>query len=473
MENWNEQDYRNWLLSLKNNSYTIAENNNHIRFLCGPNTGEVVFYPQSIIELMITENETEETKFYLHFQLTDEAHAKDLTSQMLKTLVSLKAKKAIRVVLSCSSALTTSFFAQKLNEAVEVLKLDMSFSAVSIDRIYQEAQHYDVILLAPQIAFQYEKVKEILKDKIVLKIPASCFGQYQTGPLIDLVRTAVRKRYDEAIPEESLPMKQDFDNPYRILVICMINHEDGNRFGYRIYDHGKKTLDKEVIKPTLSEQDIYDLFDYVFARHHNIDLVGIALPGVAYKGSITEPFYGFVHTNLAEKIRERYGKQIVLFNDVNACALGYRATHENCENMVFHFQPRGYVTGGAGIIIDGHVHLGHMHYAGETKALLSIMCPDLKDPLYSPDEVLQAVMSQCLAYISTIAPEKIVIFSDLTPDMDELHNALAKHIDPLCLPELIHVRRIKRYMMIGMMIRCLQYLKAYPDKNMHLSNTIG
>ena len=84
---------------------------------------------------------------------------------MLHTLVSLKSKKAIRVVLTCSSALTTSFFAQKLNEAAEVLNLDMSFNAVSIDRIYQEAQNYDVVLLAPQIAFQYAKIKEILKDQ--------------------------------------------------------------------------------------------------------------------------------------------------------------------------------------------------------------------------------------------------------------------------------------------------------------------
>ena len=367
-------------------------------------------------------------------------------------------------MLTCPSALTTCYFSQKLNEATSVLNLDISFTAVSIDRIYQEAQNYDVVLLAPQIAFQYKKVKEILKDKLVLKIPASCFGQYQTGPLIDLVRTEFKKQYDESIPEEALPQKQDFYNPYRILVVCMINHEDGNRFAYRIYDHGKKTLDKEVIKPTLSEQDIYDLFDYVFARHHHIDLIGIALPCVAYRGSITEPFYGFVHTNLAKNIRERYGKQIVLFNDVNACALGYGASHENCENMIFHFQPRGYVTGGAGIIIDGHMHLGYMHYAGETKSLLSVMCPDLKDPLYSPSDVLHAVLCQCLAYITTIAPEKIVIFSDLTPDMEELRNAIAKYIDPLCIPELIHVHRIKRYMMIGMMIRCLQYLKAYPDK---------
>ena len=67
MDNWNEQTYHSWLLSLKDNAYTIEEKDNHIRFLCGPNTGEVVFYPENIIELTITDNETEETMFYLHF----------------------------------------------------------------------------------------------------------------------------------------------------------------------------------------------------------------------------------------------------------------------------------------------------------------------------------------------------------------------------------------------------------------------
>ena len=383
---------------------------------------------------------------------------------MLKTLVSLKDKKSIRVVLSCSSALTTSFFAQKLNETASVLNLDMSFHAVSIDRIYREAQNYDVVLLAPQIAYQYEKIKEILKDKLVLKIPAACFGQYQTGPLIDLVRTELKKKYDEAIPEENLPYKTNFDNPYRILVVCMINHDGANRFSYRIYDHGRKTLDKEVIKPTLCEQDIYDLFDYVFARHHNIDLIGIALPGVAYKGKINEPSHGFFRTNLAENIRERYGKQLVLFNDVNACALGYSATHDNCENMVFHFQPMGFLIGGAGIIIDGKIHLGWMHTAGETKPIVQMMFPDTPEIIYDPDAALRTVTCQCLSYIATIAPEKIVIYSSLTPDTEELRKELSRHVDSAYVPELIHVRRIKRYMMIGMMIRCLQYLKAYPDK---------
>ena len=69
-----------------------------------------------------------------------------------------------------------------------------------------------------------------------------------------------------------------------------------------------------------------------------------------------------------------------------------------------------------------------------------------------------------LAYIATIAPEKIVIYSSLTPDTEELRKELSRHVDSAYVPELIHVRRIKRYMMIGMMIRCLQYLKAYPDK---------
>ena len=93
-----------------------------------------------------------------------------------------------------------------------------------------------------------------------------------------------------------------------------------------------------------------------------------------------------------------------------------------------------------------------------------MMCPDLSDTFYDPDDALRTVTCQCLSYISTIAPEKIVIYSNLTPDTEELRKALCRYVDSAYVPELIHVRRIKRYMMIGMMIRCLQYLKAYPDK---------
>lgn len=472
MEKWTEQQYREWILTLNDPQYTIVPQENRIQISCTGHHAEIIFYPENIIELTITNTAKDTAEFYLHFRLEEKKHAMDLTHQMLKTLLTLKNRKAIRAVLTCSSALTTSFFAEKLNEAAGLLGEDMSFQAVSIDRIYQEAADFDVVLLAPQVSFQYRKMREILKDKTVLKIPAGDFGRYRTGPVIELVKKEFLRKYDEAIPEEILPLKISFDNPYRILVVCMIHHNDGTRIGYRIYDHGQKTLDQEVIKPTLCEQDIYDLFDYVFSRHEEIDLIGISLPGVAYKGSINEPEHGFNHTNLAVRIRTRYQRQLVLFNDVNACALGYHAMHDDCDNMVFHFQPRGSAAGGAGIIVSGRLHLGHMHTAGEVGPLIQRMLPEVKDPVYSPDAALRAVTSSLLAYITVLAPEKIVVFSDLTPDMEEVKRELEKYVDAAYLPQLVHVGRLKRYMMAGTMIRCLEFLQTELGKSvrMHTGN---
>ncbi len=458
-EQYTIEQYRAWLLGQISHLYTIHEEENRITYEALPHVGQVIFHPENIIELIISHHETEENEFYLHFQLNEEAHAKDLTTQMLSTLLKLKAKKKIRAVLTCSSALTTSFFAQKLNEAATILKLDMFFTAVSFDRIYQEGPNYDVILLAPQVAFQEKKVREILDRQTVIAIPGAMFARYESGDVIHLIQTEIAKKEDEGIPEETLPLKNIYENNYRILVICMIRHFDSNRIAYRIYDHGKKTLDKEVIKPTLDTRDIEDLLDYVLARHFNLDLIGLSLPGITNKGTVNLPESGMYHTNLFAYLTQKYHLPVVIINDVNAMAMGYYAMHDHCENMAFYFQPRGDVGSGAGFIVDGKLHMGFRHNSGEVGPLVRIMVDDYENKVYSPEGSLEIVSKALLSIIQTISPDKLVIYSEMTPNMDEMKMELEKYIEADYIPELVHVRRLKRYMMPGTMIRCLTLLK--------------
>lgn len=55
--------------------------------------------------------------------------------------------------------MTTGFFAQKLNEGVQLLNKDFEFNAVSYGNLYDEAKDYDVILLAPQVSFRLSEVE--------------------------------------------------------------------------------------------------------------------------------------------------------------------------------------------------------------------------------------------------------------------------------------------------------------------------
>lgn len=78
-------------------------------------------------------------KFYLYFELKDIKHAEELFEEMLETFETLKNHEKIKILLCCTSGLTTNFFKEKLNEAAEILSLDYEFYAVSFSKIYSEA----------------------------------------------------------------------------------------------------------------------------------------------------------------------------------------------------------------------------------------------------------------------------------------------------------------------------------------------
>ena len=242
---------------------------------------------------------------------------------------------------------------------------------------------------------------------------------------------------DEKKEQNAINLEKPFENDFRILTLAFIGHRDLYRCAYRIYDHGQKTLDKEIIKDSFSQRDIEDLLDYITARHKKVDAIGIAVPGVTYHGHLYFPELGFINEPLGDYLSAKYHKPVILVNDVNAITLGYRALHEDCDNMLFYFQPIGGAVGGAGVIIDGKLHRGYKHAAGELAGMVSAFIEDADDKIFTPEGALEIVMKNLLIYIMTLAPKKIVLFSVLTPDMNKLRAALNMHVADDYIPELI------------------------------------
>ena len=455
----NEREYRDWIKEKTKNTCTVRESGNTVYLETEYAQGKAVFHDDDIVELVITDIKNDEVCFYLHFQLKDDDHAKDLFNEMSDTLMSLKTKRVYRVLLSCTSGLTTSFFASELNRAASELKLSYEFSAVSFSHIYDKGFDYDMILLAPQIHYEFDKAKEIFRTQTVMKIPAAVFAAYSTGGLIEMI---INARAGQALSKEQEPEKRDpaaaAENNFRILTLGMINHKDMYRFAYRIYDHGRRTLDKEIIKPTFREPDLEDFMDYIVARHHNIDLIGLAMPGVTYHGTLNHPQYGFFNENIGRDLSAKYGIPVILLNDVNAIALGYQAMNPGIDDMVFYFQPKGYSKAGAGVILDGRLRTGYRHNAGEIASVIDMSVADAEKKIMTPEGAMEVVCAGLLSYICTVAPQKIVLYSDLTPNTEEIREYLGRYVDPGYIPEIEHVDRLKTYMMPGTMQRCLQVI---------------
>ncbi len=194
-------DFQSWIKEQHNDDYQIVEDNESLIKLV-TDYGEAsirftVIEQSTIVEFSIVSKKDDSVKFYLHFELNDENHAKQLYDEMVETLIGLKDEKTLRVLLSCSAGLTTSMFAENLNSVAGMLGLDYHFDAVSYLSIYEEVEKYDVVLIAPQIGYMLNRLKESLTDKLVLQIPTAIFASYDASGALRFLQNEIEQYYQE------------------------------------------------------------------------------------------------------------------------------------------------------------------------------------------------------------------------------------------------------------------------------------
>lgn len=186
-------EYREWILLHKDASYTVkedTENKDRIMIDTVYALGEVLIHEMDrfiITELRITNRKNDQCCFYLHFELQDLKHAEELFDEMLTVLIGLKDRQRSKIIICCSSALTSSYFAEKIKEACALMNLDYEFEAVSYDRLLTERFPCDLVMLAPQVSFMYSKLKKALKDIKLVNIPTNIFARYDSQGMIELV----------------------------------------------------------------------------------------------------------------------------------------------------------------------------------------------------------------------------------------------------------------------------------------------
>ena len=454
------KEYYQMILNQKSRYYEIIETDNTIVLKGEKAVGEVRFHEMSIIELEITDIARNEIVFYLHFQYNEKEHAERLFREMKDALIKMKDKRTLNVLLSCSSGLTTSFFADQLNSAAELLKLDYHFTAVAYNELYEHGMQNDVILLAPQIGFQMKKVQAGLKGKLVLTIPAQIFASYDSGAMISMIQ----KELEKATPKQTKTqwMEEKLTNDARILAIGIVNGAQQIRLVYRYYNQGNIEDYGTVLKPNISIRDIEDIIDTQVARHPEIERIGVSMPGTEVGGKVT---YGdtFNHEDIALHLINKYKRWATIENDCNSVATGLNALQDHFDNLLFYFQPYGSAFGGSGIIINGQLVRGKNHFAGEIGNAQNAfnLNHSPQETRWTNDGVLETVSKALVAEICTVAPEAVFVHCRLAADMNALREELKKYIPEESLPELRYIDNFSEYMMVGIMLKCLSEIDIY------------
>lgn len=459
------QQFRQWVLTQTGPYYTLHVNEkdeNVIIIETSYCRGEVTFFPMEIIQLSVLNLMSNRHEFYLHFQMHTLDHAMKLFGEMLDSVKELAVKPPVKILLSCTSGLTTGFFAQKLNESAGLLSLNYEFTAVSYGNLYHVASQYDIILLAPQISYIYDTVKKVLNNKKVYQIPPRVFATYDVKsvftdlePLVSPVKRSGRPYVKQ------LPLKQQVKSNVKILTIALIREDDHYLLSSRIYNETHDVIFDEVsIKPRISIDDVCDICDTAFAIYPDIKIAGLAMPGIINDGKLTLLKQGFDESDVLDSLARRYSRKFILGNDANCIVTGYYSSQDTCRSLSLLFQPTIDSSGGMGSIHNGQLIEGFRHVAGEVQFLPHNYGPDASSLYLTPEGNLTQTAKTIASMICLLGPELLLLSSRFIVRTDELIREIENYVPRKYIPEIVHIDSVKDYMLLGQMIFCAEALNG-------------
>ena len=473
----NTFDLRGWIREQPHKGYAAnLDDDNHFVLETDFATAEISFYDMSpdpeIVELRIEERATGEARFFLHFHPVDRGHSIQLFHEMIQALLDIGDKQRTEVLLCCTAGMTTSFFAERLNQVAEAMGLDWGFSAVSVTEAYEHGHDKAAILIAPQIAYQAERVQKVMGAVPVLQIPTALFAAYDAAGCLEWVR-------DELSAREQTTKKQAAEEPCarnggdgRFLVVSVHAASGSVTLHHRVYNRGTVVSESRVKKCRLNLADITDVIDTQLCTCKaggKVDAIGVALPGSLRNGylhikatrevDLTDGSDGFV---MGDYLSVRYGVPVILCNNANAAALGWREANPEYDDVTFYSQATGWAMGGQGHVVGGRLVEGSHGNAGEIRLIVNRF--SFSNPLhynaFNPADVLETVGQVLAMDCATFDPEVVALRCDLLPDMREVSDELAKYVPRHLQPKLVHVDDYDECILTGMLARCRQDSKA-------------
>lgn len=85
--------------------------------------------------------------------------------------------------------------------------------------------------------------------------------------------------------------------------------------------------------------DLYDIIDTVLLKHHIIDVIGIATPGIIKDNQHLRSSIDGSDQDIKNEFEKKYHIDVFIYNNANAAVVGFSLEHEEYKNIIFHSQP--------------------------------------------------------------------------------------------------------------------------------------
>ena len=452
-----------WIKKRKQDNYELQESTDDNRIVLKMETpyasGSVVIYFQEsiITELSIT-NKKEENVFYLHFELKNLDHAKDLFLEMEECLLKQWDVHTRKILFCCTCGLTTSFFAMRMNEVAKVIGVDMEFTAVPYENLFENTQDKDAILIAPQMSYRLKNVQEIITDRIVMKIPTAIFSSYDAPGMILLLK----EKFDAEDKEKHIAEKQReklMAGDGAVLVVSVINMERRNQIAYRLYNKDKVMVETQITKSKYWVTDLYDVIDTVKALNPDLYRICIVTPGTIHEGKLTYENAGIIDEDIISKIHKGFDGHVFLYNDTDMIALGYAMKNNVTENCAFYFVPTGNYSGNIGIVVNGQLVHSNGHLGGRQLEAVSNITTFPKNPYAlqkTPEGNVELAARYITGLFSYTGIRHIAFYSKMIPNAEVLKEKMQEFLPERYLPDIFKQDSIREYLYTGTLYRMHQ-----------------
>ena len=435
------ENFRKWITNQTSDQYSIREQGNKIFLTAEYAEACIEFHELDIIEFQITRTADQAVVFYLHFQFREPAHAENLFDELRENLIKTGPVRRSKILLACSSAMTTSFFAQKLNQGAQLLNLFYDFDAVSTGRVIEVGKQYDMILLAPQVGFMKKEFQNYFGGKPVLEVPGRLYGSYDVKGILQMTERALHDNDNLAPTDKSYVLSSNRK------IMAITTRIDGQfKISYRIYNQGKIIRSDTIIKDRINYHDFEDILDTVSVYERDIDTVVLSVPGVVHNGTVILSAADFEEYNVKGRLSERYPYHFIVTNNANCTALGLYHLQNDYNSVIYHSQLKAGDKAGQGIVIHGMVITGKNGIAGEVNVLLE----DQEDNTEStPVRASRAVANAIISDIAVIGPEAVYIRCELIHDTSAVREFIRAKVDDKYIPDLFILDHATEYMFYG------------------------
>ncbi|WP_082208485.1 ROK family protein [Paenibacillus dauci] len=280
----------------------------------------------------------------------------------------------------------------------------------------------------------------------------------QTGEILDLG------------PDESSggrpASRYQFNADYASLIGLIIRTESG----IHSITHARANLNGEILEQYTREYEVINipvieqLLDDLLARYHNVQAVGIGIPGVAHNGQIGIcDVAELAGQPLVQILQQRYeGLQVIIQNDMNLTVYGlyHEQNYQEDSNFAVLTFPENHYAG-AGFIIGGRLLSGNSFFSGEVSYLpFGISREEQLRQLHTSEGVHALVVHTIVSIITIINPAALVITgSAIAPSMlEQIEQDCRKQIPPEHMPQLLVQQDTRREYLTGLITMTLESL---------------